>query len=62
MIFVLKSLAAPEGGTPGRYRLANRVDSGPPVGSGWPPARGGKNYRLTLLNEQGSPGIFLSAC
>lgn len=59
MIFVLKALRAAEGGTPGTYRLANRDDSDPPASSGHSLTRGGKNYRLTVLNERGTPGNFL---
>lgn len=59
IIFVLKSLWEAEGGTLGRYLLANRNDSNPPASSGHSLTRGGKNYRLTLLNERGTPGNFL---
>lgn len=58
MIFELKCLRPARGGTPGTYRLANRDDRDPPASSGQL-TRGGKNYRLTLLNERGTPGNFL---
>lgn len=57
MIIAVKSGA--EGDTPGTYRLANRDDSDPSASGGHSLTRGGKNYRLTLLNERGTPGNFL---